>query len=209
VPYCNSPYDDQHIRENGYNCVNRHRLYNWPSLNTQKYLLLGDSLIKHVNRTKHTRVMSYPGARAHDLLLKVCREEINVEGFQMIIGAVGTNDASDTSMPPSLAAQGIVLMMACIAAANPRAIIIISGMLIRPKDQGTVVEYRRKLINRMVELKCRERGNYFFKTWKCLMTRSSIRARVYARDGLHLNRYGARHVWRRLEGNIRALEWHL
>jgi lysophospholipase L1-like esterase len=184
-------------------------MYSWPSLSNERYLLLGDSLIKHINHTKHTRVISYPGARAHDLLIKVVRGEIPLARYRMIIGAVGTNDASDITMPPRLAADGIIMVMSRIAVANPRAILIISGMLIRPKDQGTQIEYRRKLINRIVQLKCREKGFYFFKTWKCLMTQSNIRDRVYARDGLHLNRYGARHVWRRLEGNIRSLEGRL
>ena len=209
VPYCEDTYDEDHIRNHGYNCTNRHHHYNWPSLNTEKYLLVGDSLIKFVNRTKHTRVQAFPGIRAHKLLNKVIRKELRVEGYFIIIVAAGTNDASDVTMPPRLAATGIIMLMATIRAMNPRALLVFSGLLVRPKDQGTIIEYRRRLINTIVQEMCRQRGFFFFKNWRCLMTGSNIRQRVYARDGVHLNRFGARHLYRRIEGNIRSLEWRL
>jgi hypothetical protein len=175
-------------------------------MSQEKYILLGDSLIKYINRTKHTRVMAFPGARAHDLMMKIYTGAIRVEQYQIAVCAVGTNDASDTTMPCMLAADGIMMLMSQIAAANPHCILVYSAMLIRPKDLGTSVEYRRRLINSIIQKKCKGAGYYFYKTWKCLMTQSNIRHRVYARDGLHLNQHGARHVWRRIEGNIRALE---
>jgi lysophospholipase L1-like esterase len=99
--------------------------------------------------------------------------------------------------------------MRAIRAINPRALIVFSGLLVRPKDQGTAIEYRRRLINTIVQKMCRDHGFFFFKSWKCLLTGSNIRQRVYARDGVHLNRFGARHLYRRIEGNIRCLEWRL
>jgi hypothetical protein len=108
-----------------------------------------------------------------------------------------------------LAAQGIIMLMVCMMSINPRALIMYSGMLIRPKDLGTAVEYRRKLINKMVKDMCKNRGIIFIKSWRCLMTQSNVRARVYAHDGLHLNRTGARHLYRCLEGNIVNVEGRL
>ena len=209
VPFCDEAYDEDHIRIHGYHCTNRHHHYNWPSLSTEKYLLVGDSLIKFINRAKHLRVQAFPGARAQGLLNKVCKRQLRVEGYYIILAAIGTNDASDLTMPPRLAAMGIIMLMSQIRAINPMAILVVSGLLIRPKDQGTQVEYRRRLINTIVQQMCKERGYFFFKSWKCLMTGSNVRQRVYARDGIHLNRFGARHLYRRLEGNIRALEWRL
>jgi hypothetical protein len=130
-------------------------------------------------------------------------------GYSLMICAIGTNDASDITMPCKLAAQGIVMLMVSMKAANPEALIMYSGMLIRPKDLGTAVEYRRKLINKMVKEMCIQRGIIFIKSWRCLMTHSSIRARVYARDNLHLNRTGARHLYKCLEGNIINVEGRL
>jgi lysophospholipase L1-like esterase len=178
-------------------------------LSTEKYILVGDSLIKFINRTKHTRVQAFPGVRAQGLLNKVIRRELRVERYYIIIVAAGTNDASDLTMPPRLAALGLIMLMANIRGRNPNAIIAFSGMLIRPRDQGTAVEYRRRLINTIVQGMCKERGFLFFKNWTCLMTGSNVRQRVYARDNIHLNRFGARHLYRRIEGNIRSLEGRL
>jgi lysophospholipase L1-like esterase len=120
---------------------------------------------------------------------------------------VGTNDVADITMPCMLAAQGIVMLMSTIHAINPAAVIVFTGLLIRPKDVGTDIEYRRRLVNKIVYDMCTERGYICIKSWKCLMTRSKIRERVYARDGLHLNRTGARHLYKCIEGNITNLEW--
>jgi hypothetical protein len=38
------------------------------------------------------------------------------------------------------------------------------------------------------------------------MIRSEVRSRVYARDGLHLNRTGDRRLYNCIEGNILNLE---
>lgn len=209
VPYCREPYDDDHIRLHGYNCVNRHKLYSWPSLSKEKYLLLGDSLLKFINRAKHLRVIAIPGARAHDMLRRVCATQIRIEGYSLIICAIGTNDAADPTMPCKLAAQGISMLMATISSINPDAMVMFSGLLIRPKDIGTHIEYRRMLINKIVTDMCKSKGIRIIKSWRCLMTRSNVRDRVYARDGLHLNRMGARHLYKCLEGNITNVEGKL
>jgi lysophospholipase L1-like esterase len=56
---------------------------------------------------------------------------------------------------------------------------------------------------------CNERGYFTIKSWKCLMHGMNVRPRVYARDGLHLNRTGARRVYNCLEGNLTNLEGRL
>ena len=157
VPYCRVPYDDEHIRTYGYNCTNRHRLYSWPALSEEKYLLIGDSLVKYVNRAKHLRVVAGPGARAHDTIMKVGAGKIPVDGFSLVIVATGTNDVSDVTMPVKLVAQGIVMLMARIEAINPTAVMMFSGLLVRPKDLGGEIEYRRKIVNKLVFEMCNER----------------------------------------------------
>jgi hypothetical protein len=181
-------------------------MYCWPSLSDQKYLLIGDSLVKFLNRTKHLRVVSVPGARTHNMIMRVCTGKIPTAKFTLVIVAMGTNDVADVTMPATLVAQGIVMLMARIEALNPTAVLMFSGLLVRPKDLGTKIEYRRKLVNKLVFELCNQRGYFCIKSWKCLMVKSELRARVYARDGLHLNRTGARHLYNCMEGNILNLE---
>ena len=101
------------------------------------------------------------------------------------------------------------MLMAQIQAINPTAVMMFSGLLCRPKDMGTEVEYRRKLVNQIVFKLCNQRGFFCVKAWRCLMARLNVRPRVYARDGLHLNRTGARRLYNFLEGNITNLEGQL
>jgi lysophospholipase L1-like esterase len=124
----------------------------------------------------------------------------------MIICAIGTNDVSCKDTTATLAAESIMTLMWVIRRANPTAILVVCGMLIRKADLGTAVEYKRRLVNTIVQRRCRAQGIKFWKAWKCLMTRSAVRRGVYARDNLHLNRAGARVVYRFLEGNITNLE---
>ena len=46
----------------------------------------------------------------------------------------------------------------------------------------------------------------FIKAWKSLMNGLLIRDRVYARDGLHLNRFGTCFLYRCYEGTIKNIE---
>ena len=169
VPYCKVPYDDEHVRIHEYNCTNKHRIYSWPSLSDEKYILIGDSLVKFLNRGKHLRVVSVPGACAHDLLVKVSSRQIPFNHQSLVIVAAGTNDIADVTMPAKLAAQGIVMLMVQIQAMNPTAVIMFSGLLCRPKDMGTEVEYRRKLVNQIVFQMCNQRGFFCIRSWRCLM----------------------------------------
>ena len=104
VPYCKVPYDDNHVRAHGYNCTNRHKMYPLPSLSDEKYLLIGDSLVKFLNRGKHLRVISVPGARAHDLIVKITSGQIPIGAHSLVIVAAGTNDVADVTMPAKLVA---------------------------------------------------------------------------------------------------------
>jgi hypothetical protein len=156
-------------------------------LSDEKYLLIGDSLLKFLNRGKHLRVISVPGARAHDLLVKVSTGQLLIGQHSLVIVAAGTNDVADLTMPAKLAAQGIVMLMVQIQALDPTAVIMFSGLLCRPKDMGTITEYRRKMVNQIVFQMCNKRGFFCIKSWKCLMVGLEVRPRVYARDGLHLN----------------------
>jgi hypothetical protein len=89
--------------------------------------------------------------------MKVCARKIPVDGFSLVIVATGTNDVSDVTMPVKLVAQGIVMLMARIEAINPTAVMMFSGLLVRPKDLGGEIEYRRKIVNKLVFEMCNER----------------------------------------------------
>ena len=96
-----------------------------------------------------------PGARAHDLLVKISSHQIPVINHSLVIVAVGTYDVADVTMPPKLAAQGIVMLMVQIQAMIPEAVLMFSGL---PKDIGAVLEHRRKLVNELAFKMCNQRG---------------------------------------------------
>jgi hypothetical protein len=205
MPYCTDPYDDRHIRIHGYSCMNCHTSYSWPALDVEKYLLIGDSIVKFINRGKHLRVMAFPGAKAHTIYEKICKKEIEVAGYDLIFVEIGTNDVSNLELTPSMITCGIMNLMDTIHVYNPEARLVVLGMLVRPRDEGTAIEYRRKLVNVMVKGDCKRYGIHFTRAWRSLMNGLSIKPRVYAQDGLHLNRFGARFLYRTIEGNIRTL----
>ena len=206
IPYCTEAYDEDHIRLFGYNCMNRHRVYNWPSTCSEKYLLIGDSLVKYLLKCRHMRVVSLPGAGAYQVFTRLHSNQIRLENYTIICLAIGTNDVANMDNTPTYIADTIMMLLWFIKRANPTAIVAYSGMLIRPKDLGTFVEYRRHLVNSIIQKLCKAQNVRFLKAWKCLMTGSNVRDRTYARDGLHLNRSGARHIYRYLKGNITNFE---
>jgi lysophospholipase L1-like esterase len=166
---------------------------------------VGDSIVKFINRGKHLRVMAFPGARSHTIYEKVCSKEIDVALYDLVFVAIGTNDVSDPALTPSMVTTGIMNLMDTIHEFNPQARLVVVGMLIRPKDEGTAIEYQRRLVNNMVQQECKRYGIHYTKAWRSLMNGPALKPRVYAQDGLHLNRFGARFLYRTIEGNIRTL----
>jgi lysophospholipase L1-like esterase len=134
------------------------------------------------------------------------KRQIRLENYMIIFCAIGTNDVARPETSATLAAESIMTLMWVIRKCNPTAILVILGMLIRPVDLRTPIEYKRRLVNTIVQRRCRAQGIYFRKAWKCLMSYSNIRRGVYARDNLHLNRMGARYLYEYVEGNITNLE---
>jgi hypothetical protein len=206
IPYCREVYDDVHLRKWGYGCMNKHRAYSWPALHKEDYLLIGDSIVKFINHVKYMRVMAFPGATAKTILGKYARGEIDSRFHEIVILAIGTNDVTDVTRSVSEVVAQIMELIDIIRAGNPWAMLVFSAMLIRPKDIGTIVEQRRKLANKRIEWACKDRGVQFMRSWKSLMNGSFLKDRVYARDGLHLNRFGARYLYRHMESTLKNVE---
>jgi lysophospholipase L1-like esterase len=152
------------------------------------------------------RVMAYPGATASQIIRRISEWEIYPDLYSIVIVAVGTNDISNLEIDTKDVLLDIVNLLDTIRDTNPSAMIAYSGMLTRPKDMGTRVEQRRKVLNKQIQRQCRDRGMYFIRAWRSLMNGMSIRSRVYARDGLHLNRFGTRFLYRMYEGSIINIE---
>jgi lysophospholipase L1-like esterase len=137
------------------------------------------------------RVVAMPGARAYDVFTRLMRNQIRLDRYAIVFLAIGTNDVDNADSRASAIIEGIMTLVFFIRKHNPTAVIAVSGMLIRPKNLCTPIEYKRKLVNTMVEKMCKRLpGIAFMRSWKCLMTRSGVRAGCYARDNLHLNRTG-------------------
>jgi lysophospholipase L1-like esterase len=205
-PYCDEAYNNNHIRTHGYTCLNRHREYNWPPLRQEKYLLVGDSIIKRINRSKHLRVQAFPGATSYSLYNKVWSGDIEPQEFSMIIVSVATNDLCEKDKSPSEIANSIRYLFHTLRVFNPCAVLVYSAMVVRPKDIGGPLEQRRKVVNSIVQHHCRYQNVIYLKSWKCLLYRGNIKPRVYAKDNLHLSATGSRTLYRFIEGNIRTIE---
>jgi lysophospholipase L1-like esterase len=186
--------------------MNKHRAYSWPALNKEDYLLIGDSLVKFVNRAKYMRVLAFPGATARTILEKFRQGQIDSRFHQIVLLAIGSNDICDMARSPREIMTQIMEVIDTIRASNEWAMIAFSGMLIRPKDIGTSIENRRKHTNKLIEWACKTRGVYYMRSWKSLLNGSFLKDRVYARDGLHLNRFGARFLYRYMEGSLKQME---
>ena len=160
------------------------------------------------DRTKLSPLpFSLPGAGAYDIFTRLYQKQIRLESYSIIFVATGTNDVANMKNQPTLIADYIMTLVWFIRQQNPSAIIGVCSMIIRPKDLGTMIEYRRHLVNSIVKRLCRAHvGVFFLQSFRCLMTRSGIRPRCYAHDGLHLNRTGARHIYSYLKGTITRLE---
>jgi hypothetical protein len=68
---CPQPYDAHHFQQKGYGCKLRHSLYEWPSVDKAKTLLLGDSIVKYVRHVPKTDTVSIQGARVRSLMTYV------------------------------------------------------------------------------------------------------------------------------------------
>jgi hypothetical protein len=152
------------------------------------------------------RVVAYPGGTAQSILGKMCDSKFDPSFQQIIVVAVGTNDVANLTRTPREICWDIMNLIDSLRLTNSTAMIAFSGILMRPKDFGTPIEQRRRLVNKLVEWSCMPRGVYFMKSWKGLMNGHDLRRRVFARDGLHLNRFGARFLYRYMEGNIKNME---
>ena len=70
-------------------------------------MLIGDSLVKHLNRAKHLRIRAYPGACTYDIYNRVWSGELDVCWHSMLICAVGTNDLCNLKVQPSTIVNAI------------------------------------------------------------------------------------------------------
>ena len=152
------------------------------------------------------RVRSYPGANTFDLYNKIWSRELDVSKHSLLICSIGTNDLCNLKVDAHVIAQAVMYLFHTIKEFNPQARLMYVGILIRPKDIGGILEQRRKVVNKLIQRYCRQEGVHFLRAWRSMTNGEDLKARAYAKDGLHLSRTGARYLYRYIEGNIRTVE---
>ena len=170
------------------------------------YILLSDSIAKHVNRCKHTKVQAYPGATVKKIYHKLLRREISVTGMRLICVHLATNDVCDRSLSPTQIKHQLATLFRLLRFLNPGALLFYSAILIRPKDIGNYREAKREETNKQMEKWCRWTGIMFIKSWKAMLNGFNIRPGVYMKDGLHLTYYGAHQLRKCIEGFFKCME---
>ena len=100
-PYCptSSVYDESHATRVGLRCPYKHHSYFWKAVDESRFLILGNSLAKKIRQLTYTDVQAFPGVNLERLLQKI---DINrfaqVENYEVIVVAMGTNNIDDCSV---------------------------------------------------------------------------------------------------------------
>ena len=205
-PY-GTTYDKSHIEERGYHCGFRHTEYRWPARLERKFMILGDSIVKYINLCDFTEVVSFPGANIESVCWKLRLGNVDLEGIQILILHVGTNDFSN-----DISVEGIIgrfrRLITYLIQRKPELLIGISAVIPRPCDHPDLRE-KLALVNSSLHKLCRENPHTrFLASYRAFIDKTSKETllNLFAQDKLHLNYAGTEVFKKFLIGNIRSLQ---
>lgn len=149
-----------------------------------KVLLIGDSLVKYVQKLNNTQVLAFKGITIEQLAVRIKQDKIpHLAGKRLVLTHVGTNNV-ETDSPESMVAKTNFLID-MIRAKLPEVPIMISLIIPRPKDFDvlgkTVLKYNYMMYDLSKRLKITCLPTYR----KFLFDRRPI-SKLYAGDKLHL-----------------------
>ena len=211
-PYCptSSVYDESHAARVGLRCPYKHHSYFWKAVDESRFLILGDSLVKNIRQLTFTDVQAFPGVNLERLLQKI---DINrfaqVDGYEVIVVAVGTNNIDDCSVDQII--QDLTSVVQSIFNHNGQVKLGIAGVLPRPKDDPAKND-KVILVNKAISSYCTNLYRAGSKVWFLPSYRNFLdKAKapisvLFANDGLHLSDQGVEVLSKSLTGHIKRLQ---
>ena len=117
------------------------------------------------------------------------RSTIKVEGYQFIVVHIGTNDLSNgrTAVEVSWDLKELIEL---IRRSNSGAILLVSGVLYRPKDDRTTFRKVNEFNVAMKRVCDHFRSVMFMRSHSLFKSGSTLLTQLYDNGGLHLNREG-------------------
>ena len=207
--YCpvSDVYDINHIRQFGYNCPYRHREYKWPAVIADNFTLVSDSLCKFVHQSNQVYVQSYPGATVRGLCWKIGLGKVRLCGYKIIVLHVGTNDL--ISKPIERIVEDYEQLILSVRKLSNKALIGVSAIIPRPIDERTHKQ-KRISVNKALNLMCKDFADcIFLRTYKPFERNKLGSRELFAKDGLHLSRAGAKVMKSFINSNIITLQERL
>lgn len=173
----------------------------------RKVILVGDSIIKGIPPIEGVTLSAHPGATIANLSVFLTNKHISLEGHDIIIVHVGTNNIGRRDSFAHIVSD-FGNLIASIRKAKPDIRIIISSILPRPVDHH-VTDPMIKDVNRFLNLEMsRDLGFKFVCSYKAVSKYGTYRRYLFAKldKGLHLNLEGAnrlRHFFLMVISNFR------
>ena len=202
-PICpDSPiYNLTHYEIEGRDCANRHTLFDWRARLESKGTLIADSLLKWIKDTAYLDTQAIPGLRLDTALAQMQSGFLQIQGYEFLIFAVGTNSLRRMNVQQMVSALGRIIHF--INTTSPFCTIGIASILPRRQDNAYWDTYRR-MVNYEFKQYCQGPGQgrvTFMKTWKCVEdgNQQPIPG-LYAHDDLHFNDLGIMTLKNHLEG---------
>jgi len=161
-------------------------------------LVLSDSMLRgvRVGYADDTDQITRGGAVIRDLSTSIYYRDgqfgsrsIKVEGYRFIVIHVGTNDLSNGRLVSEVSLD-IKDLIELIRQSNQDAVLLVSGVLYRPKDDRTTF---RKVngVNVAIKRVCdRYRSVLFLRSQSQFKSGSMLLTQLYDNGGLHLNQEG-------------------
>ena len=198
-------YNAQHFATYERDCTFRHVLFDWRAIIEGKATLIADSLCKWLKDTNYIDVQASPGLRLESALQHINKGYIQVQGFEYVLLAVGSNNIDSCNIQDIR--YHLHQLIQRIRAMNPYVTIGLCSILPRPKDDD-IAETFCKQVNMMFKVYCRHNGIItYLPSWKCMVDDNEIPKRGLYNpvDMLHLNDNGVAALKMYVEGALSTM----
>ena len=171
---------------------------------SQRVLILGDSLIRHLPDNNLYRKVFYPGINCDELSEKISLGELDhiLLDTALVILVIGTNDIP-LYFPERVARK--ISSTALVIKGRKRSITVaVAGILPRPGDNN-IYNTATKLCNKSFETLIVGTGILPLRSYRALLNFNTPRLTHYLPDGLHLNAVGIRVLYRGFMSHMHRL----
>ena len=153
-----------------------------------KVLLMGDSIVKHLDKINNTQVLAYKGIRIKQLAVRVRQNKIpHLDSKVLVVVHVGTNNVQSDN--PEQMFKKTRFLLDSIRDKLPHATIAVSLIIPRPIDHAIrghkVKEYNYMLTNWAPQL-----GIKTIPTYRHFLLHAQPIDDLYAIDKLHPGEFG-------------------